>query len=109
MRDAARNPSGGAGLTAGIGAGIGIGNLMGQALQGGMANTMQGGQQQQPQQPQGGGGAAPAVMSPAEAANYLKVAESDVMSMITDGTLKSKKIGTQIRISKQALDDFLNS
>ena len=32
MRDAANNPSGGAGLTAGIGAGMGIGNLMGQAL-----------------------------------------------------------------------------
>ena len=29
MRDAASNPSGGAGLTAGIGAGMGIGNLMG--------------------------------------------------------------------------------
>ena len=66
-------------------------------------------QQQQPQGGGGGGGAAPAVMSPTEAANYLKVAESDVMTMITDGTLKSKKIGTQIRISKQALDDFLNS
>jgi excisionase family DNA binding protein len=114
MRDAARNPSGGAGLTAGIGAGIGIGNLMGQALQGGMMNTQQGGMAPQPQQQGGGGGggaaaAAPAVMSPAEAATYLKVAESDVMSMINDGTLKSKKIGTQIRLSKQALDDFLNS
>lgn len=116
MRDAARNPSGGAGLTAGIGAGIGIGNIMGQALQGGIANTAQGGMGTAPQQPQqsgggggGGGGAAPAVMSPAEAANYLKVAESDVMTMVNDGTLKSKKIGTQIRISKQALDDFLNS
>jgi excisionase family DNA binding protein len=115
MRDAARNPSGGAGLTAGIGAGIGIGNIMGQALQGGIANNAQGGMGQAPQQQQpqsgggGGGGAAPAVMSPAEAASYLKVAESDVMTMITDGTLKSKKIGTQIRISKQALDDFLNS
>src|SRR3990172_12772808 len=31
MRDAAQNPSGGAGLTAGIGAGMGIGNLMQQA------------------------------------------------------------------------------
>lgn len=46
MRDAAQNPSGGAGLTAGIGAGMGIGNLMGQALQGGMQQPQQ---QQQPQ------------------------------------------------------------
>ena len=34
MRDAAQNPSGGAGLTAGIGAGMGIGNVMSSALQG---------------------------------------------------------------------------
>jgi len=106
MRDAAKNPSGGAGLTAGIGAGMGIGNLMGQALQGGMANTMPGG-------PQGGspGGAAaaPDIMSPAEAANYLKVSESDITQMITDGSLKAKKIGTQYRISKGTLDDFLKS
>src|SRR5512146_1745014 len=36
MRDAASNPSGGAGLTAGIGAGMGIGNLMQQATSGAM-------------------------------------------------------------------------
>jgi excisionase family DNA binding protein len=109
MREAARNPSGGAGLTAGIGAGIGIGNIMGQALQGGMMSTMQGG----PQAPTGGAPAAaaavPDILSPAEAANYLKVAESDVMQMITEGALKAKKIGTQFRISKSALDDFLSS
>jgi len=34
MRDAAQNPSGGAGLTAGIGAGMGIGNVLSQSLQG---------------------------------------------------------------------------
>ncbi len=112
MRDAAQNPSGGAGLTAGIGAGIGIGNIMGQALQGGMLNT---GPAPAPQ-PTGPAPAAPAaaaavpsVMSPADAAAYMQVAEADVMAMINDGTLKSKKIGSQIRISKQALDDFLNS
>ena len=106
MRDAARNPSGGAGLTAGIGAGIGIGNIMGQALQGGMMNTMQGGPQ-----PQGGApaAAAPDIMSPAEAANYLKVAEADIMQMVNDGSLKAKKIGSQFRISKGVLDDFLKS
>jgi excisionase family DNA binding protein len=102
MRDAARNPSGGAGLTAGIGAGIGIGNIMGQALQGGMMNTAQGGAQAV-------AAAAPDIMSPAEAANYLKVTEADIMQMITDGSLKAKKIGSQYRISKGVLDDFLKS
>jgi excisionase family DNA binding protein len=48
-------------------------------------------------------------MSPADAARYLQVTEADVNQMVTDGTIKSKKIGSQVRISKQALDDFLNS
>jgi excisionase family DNA binding protein len=117
MRDAARNPSGGAGLTAGIGAGIGIGNIMNQALAGGMAAAGPGGAQPAggpaggPAAPAGGAPAAaiPAVMSPADAARYLQVSEADIQQMITDGTIKSKKIGSQIRISKQALDDFLNS
>ena len=100
MRDAASNPSGGAGLTAGIGAGMGIGNLMMQALQGGMQNPAQGGP---------AAAAAPDIMSPAEAATYLKVTEADITQMITDGTLKAKKIGSQFRISKSALDDFLKS
>jgi excisionase family DNA binding protein len=101
MRDAARNPSGGAGLTAGIGAGMGIGNLMSQALAGGMQNTGQGGP--------AAAAAAPEIMSPSEAATYLKVAEADITQMITEGTLKAKKIGSQFRISKGALDDFLKS
>jgi excisionase family DNA binding protein len=102
MRDAANNPSGGAGLTAGIGAGMGIGNLMGQALQGGM---------QQPQQQQGGGAPAamPDVMTPSEAATFLRVSEEDVLAAIKDGTLKAKKLGNAYRISKEALEDFLKS
>ncbi len=105
MRDAAQNPSGGAGLTAGIGAGMGIGNLMGQALQGGMQAG-----QQQPQQPSGGapaGGAMPDVMTPAEAASFLKVSEEDVIAAINDGSLKAKKLGNAWRISKAALEEFL--
>jgi len=43
MRDAAQNPSGGAGLTAGIGAGMGIGNLMQQATSGAMQGQQAGG------------------------------------------------------------------
>jgi excisionase family DNA binding protein len=100
MRDAASNPSGGAGLTAGIGAGMGIGNLMQQATSGAM------------QQQQGGGGAAkaagiPDVMTPSEAAAILRVSEEDVVAAITDGSLKAKKLGSAYRISKASLEEFL--
>ena len=99
MRDAASNPSGGAGLTAGIGAGMGIGNLMQQATSGAM------------QQQSGGGaksaGGIPDVMTPAEAAAILKVSEEDVIAAINDKSLKAKKMGNAYRISKAALEDFL--
>jgi len=105
MRDAAQNPSGGAGLTAGIGAGMGIGNLMQQATSGAMQ------QQQQPQQASSGAAAngMPDVMTPSEAASILKVSEEDVMAAINDGSLKAKKLGNAYRISKTSLEEFLNS
>jgi excisionase family DNA binding protein len=108
MRDAANNQSGGAGLTAGIGAGMGIGNLMGSALQGGMQNNAQGGAAAQAPRPSGGG-SMPDVMTPSEAAGFLKVSEEDVMAAITDGSLKAKKLGNAYRISKEAVEDFLKS
>jgi excisionase family DNA binding protein len=51
----------------------------------------------------------PDVMTPAEAATFLKVTEADVVAAITSGDLKAKKIGTSFRISKSALEDFLKS
>ena len=103
MRDAAQNPSGGAGLTAGIGAGMGIGNLMQQATSGAMA------QQQAANNNSGGAAKAsvPDVMTPAEAAAYMRVSEEDVIAAITAGDLKAKKLGSAYRISKEALDAFL--
>ena len=102
LRDAAQNPSGGAGLTAGIGAGMGIGNVIGQSLQGmAGASAASGGQ---PTPPAGG---SPTVMTPAEAATYLRVSEEDVIAAINSGGLKAKKIGNAYRISKEALDEFL--
>ena len=104
MRDAAQNPSGGAGLTAGIGAGMGIGN----ALSGSLAGMTQAGQT--PAAAGAGAAAVPAmpdVMTPSEAASFLKVSEEDVLAAITAGDLKARKIGSAFRISKEALQDFL--
>jgi len=101
MREAAQNPSGGAGLTAGIGAGMGIGNVLSQTL----SQTQMGGTQ--PQQGQQPAGAAPDVMTPTEAAQVLRVSEEDVIAAIQAGDLKAKKIGNAYRISKEALDEFL--
>jgi excisionase family DNA binding protein len=105
MRDAAQNPSGGAGLTAGIGAGMGIGNALSSALNN--ANQPQGGAQAGGAAA-GGAAAMPDVMTPAEAAQFLKVAAEDVVAAIEAGDLKARKIGSAYRISKDALQDFLN-
>jgi excisionase family DNA binding protein len=102
MRDAAQNPSGGAGLTAGIGAGMGIGNVLADSLKGtgsGAGAAAAG----------GGSSGPPDVMTPSEAAAYLKVSEEDVVAAIDDGQIKAKKIGNSLRMSREALDDFLNS
>ena len=48
-------------------------------------------------------------MTVAEAAAYLKVSPADVQALITRGQVKAKKIGSDYRISKKALDDFLAS
>lgn len=98
LLEAAQNPSGGAGLTAGIGAGMGVGNIINQSLKdmtGGGGGT-------------GAGVAMPDVMSPAEAAQFLKVSEEDVLAALEAGELKGKKLGKAYRISKDALMAFLN-
>ena len=107
MRDAAQNPSGGAGLTAGIGAGMGIGNVLGGALSGmtGAAAAGAGGQSG----PGGGTPPMPDVMTPSEAAGFLRVSEEDVLAAINAGDLKARKIGTAFRISKEALQEFLKT
>ena len=107
MRDAANNQSGGAGLTAGSGVGLGIGILLGSVLIGGMQKYAQGGAAPRPSS--GGGGIMPDVMTPSEAAGFLKVSEEDVMAAINDGSLKAKKLGNAYRISKEAVEEFLKS
>lgn len=97
MRDAAQNPSGGAGLTAGIGAGMGIGNVLSDSLKRGLKGD----------DPEAAA-AIPDVMTPSEVAAILKVAEEDVLAAIESGDLKAKKLGKAYRVSKESLSEFLN-
>jgi excisionase family DNA binding protein len=49
----------------------------------------------------------PEVLSPADAAKLVGVTEADVISSLESGDLKGKRIGSQWRITKSALVDFL--
>ena len=42
-----------------------------------------------------------------EAARALGVSETDVMTALTDGSLKGKKIGASWRVMRSALEEFL--
>lgn len=95
MREAASNPSGGAGLTAGIGAGVGIGSVMQEALKG--ATAVKAVQEM------------PDVMTTAEVANVLKVSEKDVLAAIKAKDLKAKKVGKEYRVTKANLEKYLGA
>lgn len=107
LQDAAQS-GGGGGTAEGLGLGAGIG--MGAGMAGMIANTMSGAQQQQQPQPaaQPAAASVPDVMTLEEAAAYLKVTTADVQAIIDSGDLKARQIGTQYRISKEAIDAFLS-
>ncbi len=49
------------------------------------------------------------ILTPADVAKVLNVSEGDVIATIESGDLKGKKIGSSYRITRSALDTFLNS
>ena len=49
------------------------------------------------------------LMTPAQVAQLLGVAESDVVASLENGDLKGKQIGTQWRVTRAAVDQFLHS
>jgi excisionase family DNA binding protein len=49
------------------------------------------------------------LFTPAQVAQRLGVAEADVISSLEAGDLKGKRIGSQWRITRAAVDAFLNS
>ena len=52
-------------------------------------------------------GALPEVLNPADAATLLGVSEADVIASLEAGDLKGKRIGSQWRVTKSAIADFL--
>jgi excisionase family DNA binding protein len=98
LREAAQNPSGGAGLTAGIGAGMGLGNVISESLKSQTTSVSADAVK---------GDDVPDVMTPAEVAKILQVSEEDVAAAIKDKSLKARKIGKAYRISKESLQKFL--
>jgi excisionase family DNA binding protein len=99
---------GGGGGLAGVGAEMAVGMAMAQQMMnqpGGIMGT---------QATPGIAGPAPAptasdLMTPAQVAQMLGVAEADVMASLDSGDLKGKKIGSQWRVTKTAVDQFLHS
>ncbi|HEX9302310.1 MAG TPA: SPFH and helix-turn-helix domain-containing protein [Casimicrobiaceae bacterium] len=59
--------------------------------------------------PAPGATAAPELLTPSQVAQALGVGEADVMASLESGDLKGKKIGTQWRVTRAAVDSFLNS
>ena len=100
---------GGTGV-AGVGAEMAVGMAMAAQMMnqpgGVMAQTTKG--VEAPAATANGGGAAD-LMNPAQVAQMLGVAESDVLASLEAGDLKGKKIGTQWRVPKATVDAFLRS
>jgi excisionase family DNA binding protein len=90
----------------GVGAEMAVGMAMAQQMMnqpGGITA-----QSTPPAAPQAAGApATPELLGPAEAATILGVAESDVIASLEAGDLKGKKIGSQWRITRAAINQFL--
>jgi excisionase family DNA binding protein len=88
---------GGSGV-AGIGAEVAVGMSMAQQMMNQPGGIMAQG---------AAASGVPETMGPADAAKALGVAESDVIASLEAGDLKGKRVGTQWRITKTALAEFL--
>jgi excisionase family DNA binding protein len=63
--------------------------------------------QQMINQPGGNGGGSVDVLTPADAAKLLGVTEADVVASLEAGELKGRRIGTQWRVTRTAIDQFM--
>jgi len=102
---------GGDGGVGGLGAQVAVGMAMAQQ----MMNQTGGIMAQQtpgipsPPPPPAAGGAVADLMNPAQVGEMLGVGEADVLASLEAGDLKGKKIGTQWRVTRDAVNTFLKS
>jgi len=102
---------GGSGV-GGVGAEMAMGMAMAQQMMnqtGGLMAQQTPGIANPPPPPPTAGGGASDLMNPAQVAQMLGVAESDVLSSLESGDLKGKRIGTQWRVARDAVNTFLKS
>jgi excisionase family DNA binding protein len=93
---------GAAGTAAELAVGFGIAQQM-------MQQGFMGGQATPTATSPAGAAAVPELLSPADVAQALGVAETDVLAILDAGELKGKKIGTAWRVTRSALNDYLAS
>jgi excisionase family DNA binding protein len=103
--------AGGTGGVAGVGAEMAVGMAMAQQMvnqPGGIAAQATKGIATPDAAPSINGGM-PELLNPAQVAQMLGVAESDVLASLESGDIKGKKIGTQWRVPRTAVEAFLAS
>jgi excisionase family DNA binding protein len=103
---------GGSGGAGGVAAEMAVGMAMAQQMMnqsGGLMAQTTKGIEAPPSAPAGAGSGTLELMNPAQVAQMLGVAESDIVASLEAGDLKGKKIGTQWRVPKSAVEAFIKS
>jgi len=102
---------GGDGGVGGLGAQVAVGMAMAQQMMnqaGGIMAQQTPGIPSPPPPPVAGGGV-PDLMNPGQVGEMLGVSEADVLASLEAGDLKGKRIGTQWRVTRDAVNTFLKS
>ena len=103
---------GGSGGAGGVAAEMAVGMAMAQQMMnqsGGLMAQTTKGIEAPPSAPAGAGSGTLELMNPVQVAQMLGVAESDIVASLEAGDLKGKKIGTQWRVPKSAVEAFIHS
>lgn len=93
--------------TAQMGMGLAMGQQLAQQMMAAQAATAAPTTAAAPAPPAGSTPSLPDILTPADVARALGVAEPDVLASLEKGDLKGKRIGSTWRVTRAALDEFL--